>query len=297
MNRPDIPHFQTTMGVRVLLLLCLALVGLLVTSGMTVVLMRLAGAGSAATIYYSLFIQDVMVFMVPAIAAMAICYRNPLRLMGLRQAPPWQALVLVMLVILLSLPAMNWVVEWNKGLHLPAGLAGLEQELRQLEDQAGDTVQMLLGGADVGTLVLNLFIMAVMAGVSEECFFRGAMLGMLAAGRRNVHLAVWVVAIVFSAFHFQFSGFVPRMLIGAWFGYLFVRTQSLWVPIFAHAINNSLVVVAGWLAARGVLDDGQLDQLGVPQAGEMPWLALASAVATLAVIALWWHRQKPAADC
>ncbi|MDE7136319.1 MAG: CPBP family intramembrane metalloprotease, partial [Muribaculaceae bacterium] len=51
-----------------------------------------------------------------------------------------------------------------------------------------------------------------------------------------------------------FYGFVPRILMGAYFGYLIWWTGSLWVPVIAHAFNNSLVVVIQWISARNGID-------------------------------------------
>ncbi len=293
---PTPPRFSCSTSVRILLLLGLALAGLLLASAATLVLgLTTDGTGHTSTIYTSLLLQDVVVFIVPAIAAMAICFHQPLRLMGLLRAPSWGGLGMALLVCVLSLPMMNWVVEWNKGLHLPASLSGLEQAIRQAEAQAEALTGQMMSGTGVGSLLANLLMVGVMAGVSEECFFRGGLQQLLAAGRWNKHAAVWITAFVFSAIHLQFLGFVPRLLLGAWLGYLLVGTGSLWVPIFAHTLNNSLVVLATWLEHRGAVDTGSLDAVGLAPAGQVPWLAIASAVATVAVIVAWMRR-KPATD-
>ena len=54
---------------------------------------------------------------------------------------------------------------------------------------------------------------------------------------------IWTAAILFSAFHLQFYGFFPRMLLGAYFGYLLYWSHSIWLPIFAHFINNAIAVI------------------------------------------------------
>ena len=53
---------------------------------------------------------------------------------------------------------------------------------------------------------------------------------------------IWITAILFSAFHLQFYGFVPRMLLGAYFGYLLLWSKNIWLPICAHFFNNALTV-------------------------------------------------------
>lgn len=277
---------------RILLLLVLAMVGLAVVRG----IMDICFHGSDSltdgpALYFTLVAQDVLVFIAPAIATMAICFHQPLRVMGLDRAPRWSALLVALLVCVVSLPMMNWVVEWNKSIHLPDSLRTIEDLMRLAEDAAEAATMQLLSGTGVGKLLANVLVVCVLAGVSEEIFFRGGLQRLLTAGRWNVHAAVWVVAVVFSAVHFQFFGFVPRMLLGAWMGYLLMRTGSLWVPIFAHALNNSLLVVATWLGNTGRLATHAFDNLGVARAGEFPWLALASAVATVAII-VWWMKSK-----
>ena len=79
-----------------------------------------------------------------------------------------------------------------------------------------------------------------------QLLFRGVLQNHLAKWFKNVHVAVWVSAIIFSAIHFQFYGFFPRMILGAALGYLLVYGKSLWLPIAAHCFNNFMAVVAAW---------------------------------------------------
>jgi len=86
---------------------------------------------------------------------------------------------------------------------------------------------------------------------------------------KNKHLGVWSAAIVFSAFHMQFYGFLPRMLMGAYLGYLFLWSGSLWVSIAAHFANNGMAVFLIWLSNRGVVK-ADVDTIGT--GGEMEWI-------------------------
>ena len=70
----------------------------------------------------------------------------------------------------------------------------------------------------------------------------------------NMHVSIIVTSILFSALHMQFFGFLPRLLLGLLFGYYFYWSRSLWLPIFAHFINNGAAVVVAFLAARGQID-------------------------------------------
>lgn len=278
------PRNNVSAPMRVIILLAIAMCGLIACS----LMMLVTGfkIDHITDMYPSIVLQDVLAFIVPAVAAMAICFVRPFSVMGLTSAPSWKGIVVCVLMCVVSLPAMNWLVKWNEGINLPESLADVEAVLRSMEDTAQAVTRGMLTGGSVGSLLLNLFVVAFMAGISEEMFFRGAMLKMITPDYRRAHFAIWVVAVVFSVFHMQFYGFVPRVLLGAWFGYLLWWTRSLWVPIIAHALNNSIVVVASWLDMRGIITADEVDAIGVPADGAVPWLALGSAAVTIAVVVI-----------
>lgn len=261
---------------RLLLLLCLMLLGVIATS----ILLLFVPDGN---LFAMLTMQDILAFILPAVVTMAIIYRRPFHVMGLDRAPSWLAITIVIVFYVISLPAMNWLVEMNKAMSLPSWMAGIEQAMRAAEDSAAEVTQEMLNINSVGQLILCVLVVGVMAGLSEEMLFRGAMLRTMQDSRLGKHAVVWITAILFSAFHLQFYGFVPRMLLGVWLGYLFVWTGSLWVPIIAHTLNNSTVVLMSYLSNKGVIPEGFGDNLGLPAAGSFPWLATCSLIASLAL--------------
>ncbi len=276
------------LSTRLLVLLCLMGLGLIVASIISVYVINWG-------LLSMLTVQDVLAFIVPAIAAMAIFYRKPLHAMCLDRAPGWKAIAIVVAFYILSLPAMNWIVSFNESMSLPASMSGIEQLMRSLEDEAAETTKTLLDIHSIWELVPCVLVVGLMAGLSEEILFRGAMLRTMQDSRLGPHAVVWIVAIVFSAIHMQFYGFIPRMLLGVWLGYLLVWTRSLWVPIIAHTLNNSTVVVMSYLANKGVVAEDFGDHLGLPADGDFPWLAMASVVLSVA-LAVWAHHQYKPAD-
>lgn len=261
---------------RLLLLLCLMLLGVIATS----ILLLFVPDGN---LFVMLTMQDILAFILPAVVTMAIIYRRPFHVMGLDRAPSWLAIAIVIVFYVISLPAMNWLVEMNKAMSLPSWMAGIEQAMRAAEDSAAEVTQEMLNINSVGQLILCVLVIGVMAGLSEEMLFRGAMLRTMQDSRLGNHAVVWITAFLFSALHMQFYGFVPRMLLGVWLGYLFVWTGSLWVPIIAHTLNNSTVVLLSYLSNKGVIPEGFGDNLGLPAAGSFPWLATCSLIASLAL--------------
>ena len=236
--------------------------------------------------------QNVLVFIAPAAAFAYLVYQAPWRFLRLDKTPALKDIVLVVAVMVVSLPAMNYLVEMNKLMHLPDWLSGVEEWMRESEDAALELTNSLLSTTSFLEMLWLVLIVGVLTGIAEEMFFRGAMLGTFLQKPVNKHVSIIFVAAIFSAFHLQFFGFFPRLLLGIWFGYLVVWTRSLWVPIIAHALNNSLVVVATYLANTQVIEASGIDSLGLPQEGQFPIMAIASAIVTALIIYIFVKTRK-----
>ncbi|EON78852.1 abortive infection protein family [Lunatimonas lonarensis] len=130
----------------------------------------------------------------------------------------------------------------NAHVQFPDALAGLERILKEKEDELMKLTLFITDFASTGELLMGVFVIGIMAGVGEEYLFRGIMQPKISQYTGNLHLGIWITAAVFSAIHFQFYGFVPRLMLGALFGYLYVYSGSLVYPIIAHVLNNTFTI-------------------------------------------------------
>lgn len=233
-------------------------------------------------------LQCVAMFLVPSLLTAYLCSTSCSKYVGLStHVAPRQFVGVIFLMVLMT-PAMNMVVEWNENVSLPDFMSGIEHTFRVWEDNALETTEMILGDSSVFGLVSGILIVGCLTGVAEEMFFRAGLQKAMTTSGVNRHVAIWTGAIIFSAMHFQFFGFVPRMLLGALFGYLYSYSDSIWIAATAHAFNNSVVVVSSWLETRG-LTGFRLEQLGVD--GPLAWVwAAASAILSALFIVFLWRR-------
>jgi len=140
-------------------------------------------------------------------------------------------------------PTMEWIANLNMSMSLPESFKSIEDWMREKEDSMAVLTKSMVMVDSWGLLLVNIFAIAVMPAIAEEYFFRGSMMKIFDRMFINRHVSIWVTAIIFSAIHVQFFGFVPRMLLGAFFGYMLLWTQNIWIPILAHFINNATVVI------------------------------------------------------
>jgi len=227
-------------------------------------------------------VQNLIGFCGTALITAIFLSTRPMTMLGLNRMGHISSILGILLTLAVGLPFLNQTVWWNAQMHFPSVLSPLEQTLRVWEETALDTTSVLLDTNSTGGLIVNILVIGIFTGFSEELCFRGAIQRIIGSAGMNTHLAVWITAIIFSLLHFQFFGFIPRVLLGAFFGYLFAWTGSIYTCAAAHALNNSIVVITHWLTANGYasLD---FDSIGVTEHG-FPALACISLALVLCVL-------------
>lgn len=157
-----------------------------------------------------------------------------------------QFYILAVAFLIAFAPLMGLIGEWNANMSLPESLKGIENWMRTQEDNSNELIKKIVMVDQIGLLFLNIIVLAVFPAVAEEYYFRGSMMHILQRIFNNMHATIWITAVIFSAIHVQFFGFVPRVLLGAFFGYMLYWTNNIWVPILGHFVNNASVTILAY---------------------------------------------------
>ena len=193
----------------------------------------------------------------------------------------------VFLILFLGLAFIifnEWIYQWNRNWDLPDWLAGFEDWSRRKEEQLRELTKFLTQFDSFGRMLIGLLVIAVIPAVGEELFFRGVIQSILLRWTKNAHWAVWITGFLFSFIHFQLDGFVPRMLLGVVFGYLYVWSGNIWYPIWAHFVNNGVTVVGVYLSRN---------QQSTIDLENTEWVSVPQGLAALAVSALLlWYLKR-----
>ena len=208
---------------------------------------------------YLQIIQSISLFILPALFAGFFFGGNTGNYLGLNKLSTGRIFLATILIIFVSLPMISWTTSLNEMIKLPGFLKGIEDWMKEMEEQAAGLTEAFLKVSTTGGLLVNLLMIAIIPAIGEELFFRGLLQRLFSEWFRNVHLAIFITAFLFAAIHLQFYGFLPRMLLGVLFGYLFYWTGSIWIPIFAHFLNNGSAVIISFLANRGTVSSGYED--------------------------------------
>lgn len=178
------------------------------------------------------------------------------------------------------------IIEWNQGIVFPESLKGIEKWMKSSEETAGEMTKFLTDFKSSSQFVVAMIVVAVLAGISEELLFRGVLQNITLRASGNPHVAIWFAAIIFSSIHMQFYGFFPRMLLGALFGYLYYWTKNIWVPIFAHFINNGFTLSMAYSYATKTVEINIEDTKSVPLT-----MALGSLLLTTLILRWFWMKR------
>ncbi len=202
--------------------------------------------------FYQL-INQIGIFILPVFLYVFLVSDNSMKYLSLDNMPKVISILVGGMVIYSILPFNGFLDELNSKFTLPDTLSGIEEWMRNKEAQAKQLTEVFLKTNTISGLLVNIIIVAIVPAIGEELLFRGVLLKLLNQITKNIHVAVILSAVIFSAIHLQFYGFLPRMVLGMVLGYLFVFTGNLWVPIFVHFLNNASSAVIFFLHDNGYI--------------------------------------------
>ena len=178
-------------------------------------------------------------------------------------------------------------IQWNQNISLPESLSGIETILRNMEEALAKTSEFITNFTSIGQLLIGILVVAVIPGIGEELVFRGLVQNHLFRLTKNIHVAIWLAALLFSLFHLQFYGLVPRMFLGFMFGYMYYFSGNIIYPMIAHFFNNGFTLVMLYLYNNGSLS------YNIEDADVLPWpQVLLSGVITIGLFFIFKKRAE-----
>jgi membrane protease YdiL (CAAX protease family) len=195
-----------------------ALLGLILFS-------TLGFVSQALNVGFGLWFTEVFIFLAVPWVLLRASGRDPAAYAGMRQ-PSWRPAAFGFLLGTVNFFAVVVPLQFVAQSLSPQWLRDVFDSSQIFKNQT--SVELLLIASGVG----------VAAPVAEELFFRGVVQRGLMPPNFRPMRAVLVTAVIFSAFHMDPIGFLARAELGVLFGYLFLRTGSLWPGVAAHAANN-----------------------------------------------------------
>lgn len=187
-----------------------------------------------------IWLQDIFIIFLPAyLWCKNRLRRDPLKCYGLRTAD-WRWILLACCTCLTFFVVMDPVSTFFYNYPFPDSI---QEVLNQQKVESFEMSQKMMCLTGVGGFIECVLLVCLSAAVTEEMFFRGALLKGLGLSTLNPHIVAIIVGIVFSAVHGEYIGFIDRALFGVFACYLVYWSRSLWPSIALHALNNFLCIL------------------------------------------------------
>lgn len=250
MHTPIFPNVKPFPKLMALLGMCVGM--LLVASGLTILIPLFGGdIMDPTTLILTQCVSQLLMFLVPVILFVLFYESDERGFLKLDfHWSSWSQALAAMAIMLLFIPMIDVVTQWNDTWHFSEPLEGI---LREITERNQKLLESFFSQVGVGNLILNILILAVVPAVCEELFFRSVVQQTMHKWFKNAHVAIFVTAILFSLAHGEIYAFVPRAIIGVILGYLFYYSGSVVVNICAHFLNNALIVVLYFLYYREII--------------------------------------------
>ena len=193
-------------------------------------------------LFYTLF----SFLIIPVLYLLLVNRRESVSFLWVRNKISIRPLILSTVTVFTIIPFVNVLNELNHSIQFPIWLADLESYFKEGEERVRQLTTFLLAFTKFTDLLVAIFIMAIIPGIVEELFFRGIVQTELQRVLKNNH-AILIAAFLFSVFHFQFYGFIPRLALGGLLGYIFFNTNNIWYACAAHVVNNLMIVLGAFV--------------------------------------------------
>jgi uncharacterized protein len=205
-------------------------------------------------------IQTILFFGLPAILFAYFAYKNAWHYIGFRIIKNNKHILLGVLAMIAGLYFVGLLAQWNKMIPMPQSWIDTETDYAVL-------TKSLLTMSSISDLLFTIIIIAFLPAVCEELLFRGCLQNILIQQftKKNAMIAIIIAGTIFGLIHGQMQTVLPRIFLGIVLGYLYYWSDSIWVSIIAHFVNNGLQVVIYYLASKKIIDEKMMnDDIQVP---------------------------------
>ena len=276
------PIFKRTNNLeRIFLLSALIVIGLIIGTviGLAYILITGESPMDLNSLRFTQISSQIFTFVLPPILYAMLVKEEPMTALGLKKVTyHWFVIGIAMMYAIL--PLNNIFAEWNAGLKLPESMSKIEEIMRSMQESATELTERMLNVNNIGGLIINLIMIAGLAALGEELLFRSIIQTSLIKICKNAHIGIFIASAIFSFIHFEFYGFIPRLVLGLLMGYMFYYSRSIWVPMAMHFVNNGTAVVLYYLNNIGIINV-DVDTFG--QTGVLPLI-----MSIVIMIALFW---------
>ena len=219
-------------------------------------------------------LASIIAFGLPGIAVAFFSKNKLVSELGFARIKNWNQIGLVTLIAITGLFLSGALGDLTERIPTPIAL---KNWATQMEDQYKKALYAMTQMKSVLDLLFAIIAVAVVPAIVEELFFRASLQKILMDWTGKPYVAIIVTAVIFSAFHFSYFGFLSRMSLGIILGIIYYYTKTIWLPMLMHFINNGIGITILYFVRN---DPKKMDAV---IDGNLPfyWVAVAILIVTV----------------
>lgn len=199
-----------------------------------------------------------LAFMLPALLFAKIIGKKPFSYLGFNLNMKGRQIGLVVLITFAGMIFSGALGLLNQEIPLPESLL---KKAKEMEQAYKDVMLNMAYMRNMTDYIMAVIVMALAPAVFEEILFRGAVQQLFIQWTKNAWYGIIITSILFSAIHFSYFGFLPRIALGVTLGLIFYLTNNLWLSILQHFLHNAFIVTQLYLAqAKGKSIEKTMDE-------------------------------------
>jgi len=186
-------------------------------------------------------ISAIVGFFIPAVFTAFLLNRKPMKLIGFPGKINWQQVGLVFTIMITAIFVSAFLSYVNEKIPITDFW---RIKFTKMENDYSKQVEAIIRLNNTGEYILALIIMAFLPALCEETLFRGGLQNFLTRSTKMPWLSIIIVSLIFSAAHFSYFGFLPRVFLGIVLGLIYEFSGKIWLNIIAHFLYNAIAVTA-----------------------------------------------------
>ena len=230
------------------------------------------------------FVTAMGIFLLPAFLFAYFTHPRPAAYLGLRAPKKWLHVMLCILIIIFATPLFLTIAEWMS--HINSAAA---KEAQAVNDRY---MKAFLSMNSIGQLLMSLFVLSVLAGLSEELFFRSIIMRFGTKTTKNIVLGILISALLFALMHSNIYGLPSIFLAGILLGSFYYLTGSIWCSIIAHIFYTGFRVIMVYFSGKNPTVAAINETNQVPYS----WVIIGILLSSLGFYFLWKTRTPLSPD-
>lgn len=186
-------------------------------------------------------------FFIPAVIVTLIVYKKPFHTLGFNSNINMKQVILVICITIAAMLLSGALGELNERIPLPADLY---VKAKKMEETYRTAMMAMATMHSFSDYLLAVLVIAVFPAIFEETLFRGCLQQIMVGWTRSKWIGIIITSILFSAIHFSYFGFLPRVGLGIVLGLIYYQSKNIWLNILLHFLNNAFAVTQLYILSR-----------------------------------------------